>query len=205
MNIALRLLQLLLRHRLAAALLILLSVVACARSARSIQVRFQYKDFYEYPGNPRLPLLQQYTKDFGDPGGFVVLLIESPDVFAPEVLRYIDSVTQQLEGLEQFRQIRSLTNARSIRASGEMVESGPVVSSLPSTREEVERVRAAALDGSLLPRIVVSPDSTATAVLSEMRIPAAFATIAEQRAAVDAVQRIMHGTPAPPGAYLIRA
>src|SRR6185436_16522397 len=99
MNIALRLLQLLLRHRLVAALLILISVVASAYSARSIQVRFQYKDFYEYPGNPRLPLLQQYTKEFGDPGGFVVMLIESRDVFRPEILTYVDIVTRQLEAV----------------------------------------------------------------------------------------------------------
>lgn len=199
MTIALRLLQLLLRHRLVAACLILLSVAASVYSARSIQVRFQYKDFYEYPGNPRLPLLQQYTKEFGDPGGFVVMLIESRDVFRPEILSYVDAVTRQLEAVEQFSQIRSLTNARSIRAAADGVESGLVLPRLPTTEEEVERARAAALNSSLLLRSVVSPDSKATAVLSEMRTPAAFATIAQQKAAVEAVQRVMRGTPPPRG------
>lgn len=203
MNIALRLLQVLLRHRLAAALLILISVAASAYSARSIQVRFQYKDFYEYEGNPRLPLLQQYTKEFGDPGGFVVLLIESTqegqDVFAPPVLGYIDLLTKQLESNELFGQVRSLSNAHSIRALGDAVENGPVMSEVPATPEEADRVRQAALGSSLLVRTIVSPDSKATAVLSEMRTPAAFATIAEQRLAVEAVQRVMQTTPVPPG------
>src|SRR5262245_59695902 len=116
MSLALRLLSLLLRHRLVSTLLILLTLGVSLNAARRIEVRFQDKDFYEYEGNPRLPLLRQYTQDFGDPGGFVVLLLEAPDVFASDVLRYIDSVTRQLESSEQFRQVRSLTNARTIRA-----------------------------------------------------------------------------------------
>jgi predicted RND superfamily exporter protein len=184
---------------LIAGLLIVVSVVASVYAARTIQVRFQYKDFYEYEGNPRLPLLTQYTQEFGDPGGFVVLLIEAPDVFSSDVLEYVSTVTRQLEGLEQFRQVRSLSNARSIRAAGEDVETGPVFVRVPSTAEEVEHVRRTALSSSLLVRRVVSPDSTTTAILAEMNTPAAFATIAEQKDAVEAVQKIMHGTPPPPG------
>lgn len=203
MTLALRLLQLMLRHRLVAGLLILLSVAASLYTARSIEVRFQYKDFYEYEGNPRLPLLQQYTQEFGDPGGFVVLLIESMtetrDIFAPDVLRYIDEVTRKLEAIDQFRQVRSLSNARSIRASGEDIESGPVMPEVPTTQEDVERVRQAAMNSSLLLRTLVSPDRKATAVLSEMRSPAAFATIAEQRLAVEAVRDVMHQTEVPAG------
>jgi uncharacterized protein len=199
MNLALRLLQLLLRHRLASALLILMSVGASLYAARQIEIRFQYKDFYEYEGNPRLPLLRQYTQEFGDPGGFVVLLLESKDVFSTEVLSYIDSVTRQLEASAEFRQVRSLTNARSIRANGDEVMSGQVMPHLPETPEDVAQVRAAALGSALLLRTVVSPDSTATAVLAEMREPAAFSTIADQRTAVEAVQKVMHSTPPPPG------
>lgn len=203
MNFVLRLLQLLLRHRLATGLLILLSVAASLYAARSIEVRFQYKDFYEYEGNPRLPLLRQYTEEFGDPGGFVVLLIESmddtQDVFAPDILRYIDEVTRKLESLELFRQVRSLSNARSIRAAGEDVETGPVMPAVPSTPEDADRVRQAAASSSLLLRTLVSSDRMATAVLSEMRTPATFATIAEQRVAVEAVRDMMRQAPVPAG------
>jgi predicted RND superfamily exporter protein len=202
MNLALRSIQLLLRHRLLAGLLILLSVIASVYAARRIEVRFQYKDFYEYEGNPRLPLLKRYTEEFGDPGGFVVLLIEAPDVFSADVLRYVDAVTRQLEAQPEFVQVRSLTNARSIRASGEDVETGAIMRRLPTKPEEVEAIRHAALSGSLLVRRVVAADSSATAVLAEMRIPASLATIPEQQAAVKAVSRVMHGTPPPAGARI---
>ncbi|MEY2936064.1 MAG: hypothetical protein RL033_6813 [Pseudomonadota bacterium] len=199
MNIVLGLIQLWLRHRVIAGLLLLASIGVSLYAARSIEVRFQYKDFYSYEGNPRLPLLEQYSKEFGDPGGFVVLLLESPDVFSNEVLQYIDSVTRQLEAREEFGQVHSLTNTRSIRAVGDEVDTGKLVDHLPLTDPELEQLRSNALSSSLLVRRVIAPDSTATAVLAEMRTPAAMATIPQQQAAVEAVARVMHSTPPPPG------
>jgi len=201
MNLVLRLIQLLLRHRLVAALLILASVVASAYAARTIEVRFQYRDFYEYEGNPRLPLLTRYTEEFGDPGSFVVLLIESRDVFANDVLQYVDSATRQLEASNEFLQVRSLTNARAIRAAGDNVESGPLLRRLPVTPTDLARMRDVALSSSLLVRRLVAPDGTATAVLAEMRTPATIATIPQQRAAVEVVARVMQSIAAPPSVH----
>lgn len=194
---ALRLIQLLLKHRLVAGLLILVSLVASVYAARTIEVRFQYKDFYDYPGNPRLPLMARYSQEFGDPGGAVVLLIQSRNVFAPEVLRYIDLVTRQLESSDQFIHIRSLTNARAIRAAGDDVQTGPIMRQLPTNADELQRLREVALGSSTIARHLVAIDGTATAVLAEMRIPASFATIPEQAAAVGLVQRVMDTTPLP--------
>lgn len=199
MTLPLRLLQVLLRHRLVAGLLIVLSIGVSLHAAREIQVRFQWRDFYEYEGNPRLPLLTRYTEDFGDPGGFVVLLLQGSDVFAPDVVRYIHAVTSKLEALDEFQKVRSLTNATAIRASGDAVESGPIFSQPPTTEEELQRFRDVALSSSLLVRRLVSPDATATAVLAEMRTPAAFATIAQQQSAVNSVARVMREEPPPAG------
>jgi uncharacterized protein len=199
MNIFLRFIRLMLRHRAIAGLLLFVSILAAGYEARTITVRFQYKDFYDYADNPRLPLLTRYSEEFGDPGGFVVLLIEHQDVFSTEVLRYVDSLTKQLESLDEFKQVLSLTNARAIRAVGEDVETGTLFRQPPGTPEEVERLRNTALNSSLLVRRLVAPDSTATAVLSEMRTPSALATIPELKAAVDAVARVMRSTVPPPG------
>jgi predicted RND superfamily exporter protein len=197
MTFVLRLIQLLLRHRLATALVLLASIAVSAYAARNIEIRFQYKDLYDYPGNPRLPLLARYTEEFGDPGGFVVLLIESHDVFQPDVLQYIDSVTRELETKEEFEQIRSLTNARAIRAVGDAVESGPILHEIPRTPEEVQQARATALGSSLLVRRIVSSDSTVTAVLAEMKDAAAFTTIPRQQQAINTVARVMRQFPPP--------
>jgi uncharacterized protein len=202
MTFALRLIQLLLRHRVATALVLLASIAVSAYAARTIEIRFQYKDLYDYAGNPRLPLLTRYTEEFGDPGGFVVLLIESDDVFQPAVLRYVGAVTHELESRGEFEQVRSLTNARAIRAVDDAVESGPIVHDIPETPEEVERVRATALGSSLLVRRLIAPDSSATAVLAEMKEAAAFTSVAQQQAAIDAVTRAMQQFAPPAGTHV---
>jgi len=78
----------LLRHRVLATIALCLSLVASAYSARHLRARFQFRDFYEYPSNPRLPALDRYIAEFGDPAGSVVVLVESADVFQPATLRY---------------------------------------------------------------------------------------------------------------------
>lgn len=199
MSLILGLIRFLLRHRLWVGALILLSVVACAYEARKIEVRFQYKDFYEYPGNPRLPLLNRYSEEFGDPGSFVMLLVESRDVFTNDILRYVEAVTRELEESKEFLQVKSLTNVNAIRASGEDVESGPLIRRLPLTPDELQRVRSVAVNSSLISKVLAAPDGTATVVLAEMRTPGPSASIPEQQAAVAVVKQVLHRVPVPDG------
>ncbi|MEY4549237.1 MAG: hypothetical protein RL685_5432 [Pseudomonadota bacterium] len=198
MALILRLMQLMLRHRSVAVFLILVSVVASGYAARNIEIRFQYKDLYDHPHNPRLPLLTRYSEEFGDPGGFVVLLIENQDVFSTGVLQYVEQVTRELESLKEFPRVRSLTNAHSIRATADGVESGPIFRGLPLTPEEQEQLRQTALSSSMLVRLLVAEDGSATAILAELATPAAFTTLPVQRAAVDTMVRVMRQLPLPP-------
>jgi uncharacterized protein len=191
------------RHRWATTFFIVASMGLAGYAARSIEFRFQYRDFYDFPGNPRLPLLNRYYAEFGDPAGYVVLLIESRDVFQPDVLGYVADVTRELERSPEFAEVTSLANARSIRAEGEAVESGPLMTRVPRTPEEVEHLRRAALQSTMLVRRVVSADGTATAVLAKMRTPPSSRTIELQREAVDAATRVVANA-SPPGGVRVR-
>src|SRR5260221_13913408 len=106
----------LLRHRVAATLAIAASVLVSLVVARNIGVRFQYSDFYEYPGSSGVPLLRQHYAEFGDPAGYVILLVESNDVFTPETLRYVDRLSRALAPEHEFSEILSLSTARVPRA-----------------------------------------------------------------------------------------
>ncbi|MGA2447311.1 MAG: MMPL family transporter [Polyangiaceae bacterium] len=195
----LKIVRALVRYRWATLFFIVVSMGLSAREARTIQVRFQYRDFFDYPSNPRLPLLTRYTADFGDPGGYVVLLVEAHDVFAPEVLRYVSDITRELQAFPEFSSVKSLANASCIRAQRGGVESGPVMNHVPSTPEESWDLRRTALQCTMLVRHVVSADATATAVLAEMRVPSVFATIEEERTASGIAQSVVRDHPPPDG------
>lgn len=189
----------LLRHRRLAAIALLGSMGLALYSARTIDIRFQFRDFYDYPANERLPLFKQTNAQFGDPAGYVVLMLEAADVFQPEVLGYVDRITRALEPLAAFSRVRSLTNVSAIRGVGDEVVTGPLIPSLAQTQEQMAAIKSFALQSPLLAKRIVSSDGTATAVLAQMRIPVAFATVAQQEAAVAEVARVLATNPAPRG------
>jgi predicted RND superfamily exporter protein len=199
MNQMRALVALLLRHRWKALAVQLGLLAAAAWSARSIELRFQYRDFYSYPGNPQLPKYEEYHRIFGDPAGNVVILIRATDVFAPEVLALVDTLTRKLEPEPAFVRVRGLTSVRTIRATPDGVAAGPLLARLPASAEERRAARAAALADPLLLRRMIARDGTATAVLAELRTPAEYATVAEQRAAIDIVDRAVRATAVPAG------
>ena len=192
-------LRFLLSHKRAVLALLIAITGAAAWSARRIELRFALRDFYDYPGNPGVALLDRYHADFGDPGGFVTVLVEADDVFKRDVLEYIRSLTRALEPDRRFVRVHSLTNAKAVFGDGDDVRVGALLSPIPATQEGIERARKEALGSELLRRRLVSPDSRATAVLAETRIPLASATIAQQKDALDAVSAILAAHPPPAG------
>jgi predicted RND superfamily exporter protein len=187
----------LLRHRRAATLALLACTAVAVWSARRVYLRFAFTDFYEYPGNPDVPVLEKYYKDFGDPGGYVVLLVQAPDVFQRPVLDYVEAATHALEPSKQFSRVISLVNAKAVSGHDGEVTTGALMAQLPRTPEETERVRAIAVHSQLLARRLVATDSSATVVLAELAHPGG--TFDEERAGVEEARRIVAGVPLPAG------
>lgn len=187
-----------LRRRWAVSALLLASLALSLYSARTIESRFQFRDFYDYPANPHVELFKQDNAEFGDPAGYVVALVESRDVFRPEILAYVKKLTRELESSQTFVRVRSISNVNVVREKGEDVVSGPLYDEVPASAESMAELKQMALASKLLRRRLLSEDGTMTAILAEMRTPAAFATVEEQRAAVTAVQKVMTASP-PPG------
>ncbi len=197
-----RYLRWLLTHRKWLLVVLALTMGLAVWSALHLRIRFSVRDFYDYPGNPEVAVVDAYHKDFGDPGGFVTVLIESKDVFARPVLEYIELLTHALEPDQTFSHVISLTNAKAIYADGDAVMVGTLLSPIPADDAGIERAKRAATTSNLLRRRLVSPDATATAILAEMRVPVAQASIEEQGAAIEAVNRVLAAHPAPAGVAL---
>jgi predicted RND superfamily exporter protein len=181
------------------ALLILSTLALAGYSARNLRVAFQFRDFFDFPANTDLPLFKQDNDEFGDPAGFVVVLLEGEDVFTPQVVAYVDQLTKALQPEPEFLRVLSVTSTQAIRASGDDIASGPLVPRVPATAEELAAARKYALDSPLYKRRLVSADGKSTAVLAEMRTPSTFSTIAEQDHALATVRSKLATLPPPGG------
>ena len=194
-----RFIRFILKHRALVGTLLLVSLALSIYAARTIHVRFQFRDFYDYPENPQLPLFKRDNREFGDPAGYVIAMLEADDVFRPDVLAYVQRLTRALEPEPAFARVRSLTNAPAIRGQGDDVVTGPLFAEPPVSAADITDARRFAIESPLLRRRLVSSDGTATAVLAEMRKPALFASITEQREALDVMQRVIAANPPPRG------
>jgi len=96
-------------------------------SARTIRLRFQFRDFFDYPANPHLALFKEDNEEFGDPAGYVVAMVDADDVFRRDVLEYVQKVTLALEPDPIFKRVRSLTSVQAIRGHGDDIASGPLM------------------------------------------------------------------------------
>jgi predicted RND superfamily exporter protein len=191
-----------LRHRALSFLVLLASVGVAGSMAAKIRVRFQYRDFYAYDANKDYPTFLRYSSEFGDPGGNVVVLLQADDVFRGPYLQYIADLSRDLRPSPLFSHVRSLSTVHLVRAVDDGVETGPIMETVPSTPEGIARLRKTALGSKLLSRRLVSEDGTMTAVLAEMRTPAAIATVAQEKEAIEAVEQALAKRPPPPGLQL---
>lgn len=197
-----RFIRFILDHRPFLFVVLAASLVLASYSARTIRPRFEFRDFYDYPENARLPLFKQDNREFGDPAGYVVAMIESDDAFRPDVLAYVRALTAAIAPAKVFSRVRSLSNIYFIRGQGDDVVSGPLIAETPVAEQDRQALKNIALQSPLLRRKLISADGKTTAVLAEMKTPVAFATITEQRTAIEAVEQAVQQLPPPPGTHV---
>jgi uncharacterized protein len=179
----------------------LISVVA-GYSARKIEVRFAFRNFFDYPANPDVATVDRYHEYFEDPAGFVAIVVESSDVFDHDTLAYVSTLTRELEPNQIFSHVRSLTNARAIRWVGDSVDVGQLLPTLPTSAADSDRVRKIARESRLLHRLLVSEDSHSTLIAAQLAVPPSSSTLPDLRRAIVVVNGVLITHPPPLGIKL---
>ena len=186
------------RRWLVIATIAVISVIA-AFSARNIEIRFAFRNFFDYPANPDVATIDRYHDYFEDPAGFVAVVVESDDVFDRRTLAYVTELTRELEPNPIFSHVRSLANARAIRWVNDSVDVGQLLPHLPTTRADSDRLRTIARESRLIHRLLVSEDSRATLIAAQLAVPPSSSTLPDLRRAIDVVNRTLAAHPPPQG------
>jgi uncharacterized protein len=183
-------------------LVCLLTAVAGVGASR-VMVTFQMKVFYDYPGNKDVEELNRYNAEFGDDGGFAVVVIETKDVFTAPVLRYIQQISRKLKRKPQFRRIMSLALNTIPRGHGDEVITGRLFDHVPTDRVTLERLRKTALSSRLVVPRLVSRDGRYALVAAENQKASGAITAEEAAEANAAVREVLDSTPVPAGVRVI--
>ncbi len=176
---------------------------AAAVGIPRIQFRFNFRTLYNYDGNADVEVLDRYTDEFGDDGGFVAAIVKSDRIFGPEVLRYVQETSRALEASPLFWRVRSLSTRQVPWGEGDEVNTGRLYDSVPTNPAELKKLKKIALSSELLVPRVVSREGKLTLVAAEMKIPSLQATIEEQKAAVNEFRSILSRFRVPAGVEIL--
>jgi hydrophobe/amphiphile efflux-3 (HAE3) family protein len=121
-------------------------------------------------GDPEYAYFQEFSQRFGFEQ-FLVLGVEAPDVFAPEVLAFIRRVTERARPLPGIKEVLSLANATSFSSADGALQSVKFLDRLPATPEESAAKRREALANPDWVRTLVSADGTMATVTLIVDLP----------------------------------
>lgn len=95
----------------------------------------------------------------------LLLVLESDDVFQPDVLESLQRITQRVEELPGVQRVLSLASATQIEGHEDELHVGPFFEEVPRDLQELARLREAIVSHPIYGRGLVSPDGRATALM----------------------------------------
>jgi len=119
--------------------------------------------------DPSALLYKDIGKEFGG-NDMGMIIIETDDVFNPEVIRHIKEITDALMIFDEVSTVTSLTNVLDIKGSEWGIEIGTLLDEydLPDTKEETDSLRERVMSKEMYRGTLVSEDGTSTLIMFTM-------------------------------------
>jgi predicted RND superfamily exporter protein len=117
-------------------------------------------------GDPEQAFFEETIETFGnDQVSIVVVDVPGEEgVFNRGTLEKIDRLTHAIEEVEGVEEVISLTNARYLKGSGEMLDTPLVVPEIPDNQADMKDLRDFVLGNDLFLKTLVSSDGQASAI-----------------------------------------
>ena len=116
--------------------------------------------------DPDAVLIKQIGKQFGgNKTGMIIL--ESGDIFTPEVLEHVREITDTLNEIEGISAVTSLTNIMDVKVGEDGLEIGKLIdeNNLPDSPEDLASLRKRVLSNENYKGTIVSDDGTSTIII----------------------------------------
>jgi len=102
-------------------------------------------------------------RDAFEGGRYLIVAIESADIFSYDILNYIRSKTDELEQMDRVKQIHSLSNANKVIGTTDGIEINPLLYNLEDA--DIADLKHQALTDDLFRDYLISEDSTLSTII----------------------------------------
>lgn len=119
------------------------------------------------PDDPQYQLYQRINHEF-ESDRMAIVAFRVPDVFQPDVLELIRTITSEMEAIPGLARVVSLTNVTHYESRGDEIMVGALVPVTPRDPVSLAALRGETLHNALYPGSIISPDGTTTAIIGRL-------------------------------------
>ncbi len=108
-------------------------------------------------------LVYEKCRDVFEGGRYLIVSLQSDNIFSPDILKFIKEKTAYLENFPQAKSVHSLANANKIIGTTDGIEINPLLSNLK--KNNLPRIKKYALEDDLFKDYLVSSDGKFTTII----------------------------------------
>lgn len=158
-----------LNHRLVTLLTVALISVLCAQGLPKLRIETGLESLVSEADPDRQAYLRA-AEEFGSDNR-TLIYVQDAGLWTPARLEALERLQNAVEGLDVVERVESILTLRTVRGSGDQLDSRPLLAGGTSDIEAVARARLDALANPLLVGNFVSRDGSATAIMVTLRPP----------------------------------
>jgi len=156
--------NLIVRHRLATAVILIAAFVFCGWRASKLKEDLSFETLY-LSGDPEIEFSDAFAAEFENINDMIAVAVTGENIFSPLFLKSLSEITYKLEKLPYVASVKSLANIRYIKGKGEDLDVVEFLEDLPETKAEEQTLRRRAMAYELFRGRMLSKDGKYTAVI----------------------------------------
>ena len=121
-------------------------------------------DYFRLEHNSDVEFYDKFKDIFGN-DEFFVIAFEKREIFTKKNLSLIKNITEELENIEEVREVTSLSNVDDIIGNPDYFEVKKFLADIPDDTKELERLKKQAINNPLYVKNLISSDAQTAAII----------------------------------------
>lgn len=123
-------------------------------------------DYFTLEKDPHIAYYEEFKEVFGN-DEFFVIAFEKPDIFTQENLTLLSDITQDLETVEEAKEVKSLANVNDVIGEEDFFEVREFLEEIPEDPEDLRALKEQAIGNPLYIDALISRDGRTASIVVE--------------------------------------
>jgi hypothetical protein len=121
-------------------------------------------DYFTLENDPDVEFYDKFKEIFGN-DEFFIIAFEKNDIFTTENLTLLQEITDELEDIDDIREVKSLANVDDTIGGPDYFEIKKFLEDIPEDNNELEKIKKQAINNPLFVKNLISPDARTAAII----------------------------------------